>query len=331
MSSILDLQNIYLSFGNSQILNDINFTVENGEFLSLIGPSGCGKTSLLRILAGLEKPQNGILKYQEDYLFDIKRQIFIPPQKREFGFVFQNYDLWPHMTVFENIAFPLKMAKWSKSDITNRVSELIKDLRLFGLSERRPEQLSGGQKQRVAIARALSKQPKVILFDEPLSSLDADLRHDLGKEIKEVALRHSLTCVYVTHDRREAFSLSDRIILMKDGRVLQSNIPSQLYSHPSSAWVAKFMNCGNIFDSETIKRIDPKFSGEAIIPRNAIQINENKTKTNATIDSCIFFDERYEVIANIYGKKVEFYHDKPLSINTKVLLSFDKTKIKILG
>ena len=328
--NILQADNISLSFGAKKILKDISFSLTKGEFLSLIGPSGCGKTTLLRVLAGLEQADAGSLSFRGTKLADTRQDIFVIPQQREFGFVFQNYDLWPHMTVAENIAFPLKMAKWDKHKIVTKVNSLITDLRLQGLAERRPEQLSGGQKQRVGIARALAKNPEVILFDEPLSSLDADLRQELSREIKDVAKRHALTCIYVTHDRRESFALSDRVILLKDGKIHQSGTPAELYNQPIDTWTAKFLDSGNIVRSATLFGLDEQPSGSYMIPRVAIRPARNKKGVKAVVASCVFYDDRFEITADVGQELVEFFHNEPLTVGVEIMLDVQNSMIKHL-
>jgi putative spermidine/putrescine transport system ATP-binding protein len=235
----LELENVTKYFGTSLALKNISLSVEKGEFVSILGGSGCGKTTTLRIIAGFEKPSTGrvILNGQ-----DISS---VPPEKRELGFVFQHYALFPNMTVHKNIAFGLKGIGLSHQEIDTRVAELLTQVRMSEFANRYPRQLSGGQQQRVALARALARKPRVLLLDEPLSALDAKIRIHLRGEIRNIQRQLGVTTVYVTHDQEEALSLSDRVILLKDGEVEQIGSPSDLYNHPRNKYAADFIGTTN--------------------------------------------------------------------------------------
>jgi multiple sugar transport system ATP-binding protein len=233
--SSLDLVSIQKSFDTVKILHDISISLADGEFLVLVGPSGCGKSTLMNIIAGLEEPTGGLLK------LDGKDITHVAPAERNISMVFQSYALYPNMTVARNIEFPLQMRKVEKSLREERVQSVAKLLQIEHLLERKPKQLSGGQRQRVAIGRALAREPKLYLFDEPLSNLDAQLRLDMRTEIKKLHHRLKATIVYVTHDQIEAMTLATRIAVMKNGVVQQLGSPSEVYNHPANIFVAGFM------------------------------------------------------------------------------------------
>lgn len=221
-------------------MDRVSARVERGEFFTFLGPSGCGKTTTLRIIAGLELPDSGRV------IIDGEDVTYLPPYKRDTAMVFQNYALWPHMTVFENIAYGLKVRKLPKEEIRRRVKEVLELVRLEGLESRYPTQLSGGQQQRVALARALVVQPKVLLLDEPLSNLDAKLRVEMREELKRLQRKLGITTIYVTHDQDEAMALSDRIAVMNLGRVVEVGKPDELYRRPRSFFVATFIGRSNV-------------------------------------------------------------------------------------
>ena len=214
---MIEIQNIRKSFGAAEILKGIDLDIEEGEFVTLLGASGCGKSTLLRIIAGLERADSGRLTHGGTVLDGAADGKFVPAQARQFGFVFQDHALWPHLSIDDNVGFPLRSYGWSKADIRRRVAEVLDQVQMSDHAGKFPRQLSGGQRQRVGIARALALSPKVILLDEPLASLDANLRDELGHEIRKLARQLGLTCINVTHDQREAQILSDRIAVMARG------------------------------------------------------------------------------------------------------------------
>jgi len=220
-------------------VDQVSFTIETGEFICLLGPSGCGKTTVLRCLAGFEHPSSGKI-----FVFN-KDITNLAPNKRDIPLVFQNYALFPHMTVFDNVAFGLKMQKKPKSEIVERVTHILQKMQIAHLAKRFPEQMSGGQQQRVALARALVVNPRLILFDEPLCNLDAKLRIDMRFEIKKIQREFGITCIYVTHDQEEAMSLADRIAVMNHGKIEQIGTPQQIYAHPKNRFVADFIGKAN--------------------------------------------------------------------------------------
>ena len=227
------------SFGNVTVLQEFNQKFEDGEFITLLGPSGCGKTTMLRLIAGFEKPSSGEI-YIGDKLVSSEKQ-FLPPEKRGIGMVFQSYAVWPHMNVFDNIAYPLKIQKINKNEIEERVNQVLKIVHLEQYKDRFPSELSGGQQQRVALGRALVAQPEILLLDEPLSNLDAKLREEMRYEIKEITKKLKITVIYVTHDQIEAMTMSDRIVLINKGEVQQVAPPQEIYSKPKNMFVANFV------------------------------------------------------------------------------------------
>ncbi|MGH7797552.1 MAG: ABC transporter ATP-binding protein [Candidatus Binatia bacterium] len=239
--SFLRIEKLYKTFDRIVAVNRINLDIEEGEFFTLLGSSGCGKTTTLRMVGGLEKPDGGAIYLGERCLAAGEGNIFVKPEKRDMGMVFQSYALWPHMTVFENVSYPLKLRGVSRSDIRAKVAEVLGLVGLAGLEDRPAPALSGGQQQRVALARALVFSPKVLLLDEPLSNLDAQLREEMRRELKALQQRVRITVLFVTHDQIEALSLSDRIAIMKFGVLEQIGTPEQVYYHPATPFVRDFL------------------------------------------------------------------------------------------
>jgi spermidine/putrescine ABC transporter ATP-binding subunit len=233
------------------VVNGVDFAIEEGELFTLLGPSGCGKTTLLRLIAGFYAPDGGEVRFDDRIVNDV------PPHERGIGMVFQNYALWPHMTVFGNVAYGLKLRKLGAADITDRVQGALDKVRLAGLGERYPGQLSGGQQQRVALARALVLNPKILLLDEPLSNLDAKIRIQVRAEIRKLQKELGITTVYVTHDQEEALTLSDRIAVFNQGKVLQVGPPKALYERPANRFVADFIGINNLIDG-TVQSVDER-------------------------------------------------------------------------
>ncbi|MBO5034190.1 MAG: ABC transporter ATP-binding protein [Oscillospiraceae bacterium] len=237
----ISLQHVTKRFDNFVAVDDLNLEIEDRGFVTLLGPSGCGKTTTLRMIAGLETPTEGTITIDDVVVFDAEKGINLPPVKRDIGFLFQNYALWPHMTVYQNIAFGLENLKWSKEDIRKRVDELLALLKIEQVEKRYPSELSGGQQQRVAIARTLAPSPKVLFMDEPLSNLDAKLRQEMRTELKRLHSDTSSTFIYVTHDQLEAMTLSTRVCLMDTGVLQQYDPPLTVYNRPANQFVAEFV------------------------------------------------------------------------------------------
>ena len=260
----VNIQNVTKSFGDNVVLREFSATFRDGEFITLLGPSGCGKTTMLRIIAGFEKPTRGEV-YIDGTLVS-GRKTFVPPEKRGIGMVFQSYAVWPHMNVFDNVAYPLTIRHVSKAEIKTSVERVLGIVHLSQYAERFPNQLSGGQQQRVALARALVAEPKLLLLDEPLSNLDAKLRESMRFEIKEIQRKLGITVVYVTHDQTEAMAMSDRIFLINRGDIQQCGTPQEIYNNPVNQFVADFLGNVDFFKGEARdgRIIFPAMDGQSI-------------------------------------------------------------------
>jgi len=251
----VEVKDVVKKFGDVTALNHLSFKVKEGEILSLLGPSGCGKTTALRVIAGFEDIDEGEVLLDGIVVTSPSKKILVPPEKRHLGLVFQSYALWPHMTVYDNIAYGLKLRKVPKNEIDKKVEDVLRLVGLSGLGDRYPSQLSGGQQQRVALARSLVYEPKILLLDEPLSNLDLRVRETMRGELRTILKKTGITAIYVTHDQEEAFVISDRILLMKDGKKIQEGTPRQIYEHPANLFVAEFIGRSNIFKVH-VKLID---------------------------------------------------------------------------
>lgn len=270
------IKGIHKQFGSTKVLRGISFDVEQGEFLTLLGPSGCGKTTLLRIIAGFIKPDLGAVLIGDTNITDI------PPYKRGLGMVFQNYALWPHMSIEEHLLFGLKLANLDSQTIQERIAWAIELVGLAGLEKRRPGELSGGQQQRVALARAIALQPKILLLDEPLSNLDRKLRDGMRIELSTLQKRLGITTIYVTHDQQEALTMSDRILVLNRGKIEQISSPRKLYDAPNSAFVANFVGYANLVPVEILEQKQGmaivQMDGQRIrVPVNNTSIVEYRT------------------------------------------------------
>ncbi|MBP5168978.1 MAG: ABC transporter ATP-binding protein [Oscillospiraceae bacterium] len=256
--STVTIKNLTKSFGSSQVLKEFNEEFHDGEFVTLLGPSGCGKTTMLRMIAGFEIPTTGEIWIDDKLVSGGKT--FLPPEKRDIGMVFQSYAVWPHMNVFDNVAYPLQIKHVKKEEIRTRVEKILETVHLSRYADRLPNQLSGGQQQRIALARALVAEPNLLLLDEPLSNLDAKLRESMRFEIKDITKSLGISVVYVTHDQTEAMAMSDRIFLINNGIVQQSGTPDEIYSHPVNQFVADFLGKVDFFkgvaENGTIRMTD---------------------------------------------------------------------------
>ena len=256
--SELTVNNLYLDYGTgasaNAILKGVSMELQRGEVVALLGPSGSGKTTLLRAVAGLESPKSGTIHIGDRKVFDGERGLELPAEERSLGLVFQSYALWPHKTVFDNVAYGLKLRKMKSSEIAERVNKVLPQLGLGHLGERFPHQLSGGQQQRVAIARALVYNPPVILLDEPLSNLDAKLREEARAFLRELIVRLGLSALMVTHDQTEAMAISDRILLLNNGKIEQQGAPESMYATPDTLFTAEFMGSNNRLPGQVVRR-----------------------------------------------------------------------------
>lgn len=278
---LLSLKNIDVSYdGKTNILEKLNLSINKGELVSLLGPSGCGKTTTLRVIAGFIEPVGG------QFILEDQNFTKIPVHKRNFGIVFQSYALFPHLTVFDNVAFGLKMKKISKDKIKDLVDTILNTVDLSSLSQRYPKELSGGQRQRVAIARALVIEPKLLLLDEPLSNLDAKLRLKMRVEIKKLQRQMGITTVFVTHDQEECFSISDKVAVMNAGEIEQFDTPENIYSNPSTEFVARFVGFENFIDLSNISGNEFHAKGG-----KKFTINSNRDITKENIKGTIRPDD----------------------------------------
>ena len=306
--AFLKFEDIDKSFGENNVISKFNLEVEKGKFIVLLGPSGCGKSTLLRMIAGLEKIDNGKILLENNLLNDLL------PSKRQIAMVFQSYALYPHMSVFENISFGLKSEKISKNDIKNKVIEAAKILKIDELLERRPRELSGGQRQRVAIGRAITRNPKLFLFDEPLSNLDAALRSEMRVEISKLHKKLKSNIVYVTHDQIEAMTLADKIVIMNKGKIEQTGTPDDIYNNPNNIFVAEFIGNPkmNIF----------KVGTEDIINKDTFRLFNNEIKfKNFNFKNGLYLGIRPEDIS--LEKKSEF----SVKINVDLIENLGSEKI----
>ena len=254
---IRDLSKHYFSEGRTiKALDHVDLTIPANEIFTLLGPSGCGKTTLLRCIVGLESPDSGEISIGDEVVWSGERNIFVPTERRGLGMVFQTYAIWPHMTVFDNVAYPLQTRKMPKDEIKARVARTLRFVQLEGFERRPATRLSGGQQQRVALARALAAEPKVILFDEPLSNLDAKLREETRKDLREFLTKLSITAVYVTHDRIEALALSDSIAVMNQGRIVEIGDPGKIYFNAEHRFVADFIGRANLVPARVTAQED---------------------------------------------------------------------------
>ncbi|MFH1880007.1 MAG: ABC transporter ATP-binding protein [Bacillota bacterium] len=307
---LIDLRNISKKFDNTLVLQNVNLYIRENEFLTLLGPSGCGKTTTLRIIGGFEQPTEGVV------LFEGKDITNLPPYKRKVNTIFQKYALFPHLNVQENIAFGQRIAKVPAPEIKKRVDKMLELVDLQGYGKRRVDQLSGGQQQRVAIARALINEPQVLLLDEPLGSLDLKLRKDMQLELKRMQQTLGITFLYVTHDQEEALTMSDTVVVMNQGKILQIGTPKDVYDEPINAFVADFIGESNIFHGMMLEDKLVRFAGfdfacvdkgfghnqpvDAVIrPEDILIVGEDIGQITGTVESALFKGVHYEMIIDV--------------------------------
>ena len=311
---IIDLTDVSKSFDGEMVLDHINLKIHDKEFVTLLGPSGCGKTTTLRIIGGFESPDTG------DVCFDGKSVKDVPPHKRSVNTVFQKYALFPHLNVFENVAFGLRLKKTPEDEIRTRVKEMLTMVNLKGFERRRVSTLSGGQQQRVAIARALINEPEVLLLDEPLGALDLKLRKDMQNELKKIQKATGITFIYVTHDQEEALSMSDVVVVMANGQIQQIGSPTDIYNEPENAFVADFIGESNIVDGIMLDDYKVRFSGHTfecvdagfgknqkvdvvVRPEDVDVVAVDKGMLQGTVTSVTFKGVHWEIIVDIGGFK----------------------------
>ncbi len=320
----LKLERLNKVFGEQAVVRDLSLTIPEGAFTALLGPSGCGKTTTLRILAGLEHLSSGRLLLGDRLLADSR--VHMPPETRDMGMVFQSYALWPHMTVAENVGYPLKLRKVNGAARQKRVMEALDVVELGAYAGRSPQELSGGQRQRVALARCLVSEPEVVLLDEPLANLDRHLRATMEQTFREFHRRTGATFVYVTHDQAEAMALASHIAVMHQGELMQWGAPQALYQHPQNAWVAGFIGKGSILSLATqhpAPQLDSAQLHDGLAPGNPQPRQQvlvrpehvlvGDTGLQATVESCIFQGERYLLELRLQdGQRLSAFHYFPL-------------------
>ena len=332
----LSVENLHLKYGDNPILKGVAMTLNRGEVVSLLGPSGSGKTTLLRAVAGLEVPHEGRIMIGDKTVFDSGKHLDIPAEGRNLGLVFQSYALWPHKTVFDNVAYGLKLRKVSSGDIGTRVKEALAQLSLGHLAERFPHQLSGGQQQRVALARALVYNPPVILLDEPLSNLDAKLREEARAWLRELIVRMQLSALCVTHDQAEALAMSDRILLLNGGKIEQQGTPQQMYSAPESLFTADFMGSNNRLTGKVVEvangaallegagwklwgaaKASAKSGadGTAMIRLERVRIADGPgdNRLAADLSTSMYLGDKWEHLFHVGETSIRAYGDRPLA------------------
>lgn len=315
------LENVTKRWGDFTAVDNVTLEIPDRSFITLLGPSGCGKTTILRMIAGLEDPTSGRITIGDEVVFDSEKGINVSPSKRDIGFLFQNYALWPHMTVYKNIAFGLETLKWPKEDIDKRVDELLKLLKIEHFAKRYPSELSGGQQQRVAIARTLAPHPKTLFMDEPLSNLDAKLRLEMRTELKRLFNTTDSTFVYVTHDQLEAMTLSTKVCLLKTGVIEQYDDPLTLYSHPANTFVADFVGnpTMNFIDSKAKKGSNKK---EIEIEFAKAIFKFSSKKTIDTIPEDVIVGIRPEFVNLNSGIEGEIYSSLPSGMSTTLIIEY---------
>ena len=307
---VVELKNIGISFDGEQILDDLNLEIRDGEFVTFLGPSGCGKTTTLRIIGGFTQPDTG------EVIIDGKNMNGAPPYKRQVNTIFQRYALFPHLNVFENVAFGLRVNKVDSKEIEKRVTAMLESVNLSGFEKRQVHSLSGGQQQRVAIARALVNNPTILLLDEPLGALDLKLRKDMQNELKNIQQQLGITFIFVTHDQEEALSMSDTVVVMNEGRIQQIGTPEDIYNEPKNAFVADFIGESNILDGimredKLVEMFGHKFDcvdigfgknepvDVVVRPEDIDVVEPEKGQLSGTVSSITFKGVHYEIIVDI--------------------------------
>ena len=339
--NIVELKNVSVAFDGEQILQSLNLSIKNKEFITLLGPSGCGKTTTLRIIAGFLDQDEG------DVFFEGNLLNGVPAYKRQINTIFQRYALFPHLNVYENVAFGLRVKKLPEKEIKEKVDEMLKLVNLSGFEKRSIDTLSGGQQQRVAIARAIANHPKVLLLDEPLAALDLKLRKDMQQELKRIQEQLSITFVFVTHDQEEALTMSDRVVVMDNGKIQQIGTPQDIYNEPQNAFVADFIGESNIVDGIMKKDCLVEFSGHTfecldkgfdtnesvdvvVRPEDVDIVKENEGMLNGVVTSVSFLGVHYEIIVDIGGFKWMIQTTDERFVGDKVGLYIEPDAIHIM-
>jgi spermidine/putrescine transport system ATP-binding protein len=339
--TIIEITGLTKEFNGTIALKGISLNIKENEFITFLGPSGCGKTTTLRIIAGFENPTDG------EVLFDGNTILNIPAHKRPINTVFQKYALFPHMNVYDNIAFGLRMSKKPETEIKEKVIQMLKMVKLEGFGKRSVDSLSGGQQQRVAIARALVNEPKVLLLDEPLGALDLKLRQDMQYELKEMQRKLGITFIFVTHDQEEALTMSDTIVVMNDGLIQQVGTPIEIYNEPVNRFVANFIGESNIIEGIMLEDYKVKFEDVVfdcvdrgfgknekvdivIRPEDLLMIPANQAKITGVVDSVIFKGVHYEICVLVNGKEYVVHSTDKAVVGEIVGLTVDAEDIHIM-
>lgn len=341
MQNIVSLKDVNVAFDGETILNSINLDIKDKEFVTFLGPSGCGKTTTLRIIGGFLSPDSGTVSFEGKVINNV------PPHKRNVNTVFQKYALFPHLNVYDNIAFGLKVKKMPEKEIQKRVSEMLEIVNLRGFEKRSVNRLSGGQQQRVAIARALVNRPKVLLLDEPLGALDLKLRKEMQTELKAIQQQLEITFIYVTHDQEEALTMSDTVVVMNKGDIQQIGSPVDIYNEPVNAFVADFIGESNILDGimrrdflveisgREFECVDKGFGEDTpvdvvIRPEDIKLIDVNDAKITGVVESVTFKGVHYEMVIEAYDYSWLVHSTKAAELGSAVGISFDPYDIHIM-
>lgn len=339
--TIVQLKDISVAFDGETVLDNLSLDIKDKEFITFLGPSGCGKTTTLRLIAGFLEPDTG------DVVFEGKKINGVPAYKRQVNTIFQRYALFPHLNVYENVAFGLRIKKWPERQIKEKVTEMLKLVNLSGLEKRHIDTLSGGQQQRVAIARAIANHPKVLLLDEPLAALDLKLRKDMQKELKKIQEQLGITFIFVTHDQEEALTMSDRVVVMDGGKIQQVGTPKDIYNEPKNAFVADFIGESNIVDGVMLKDYYVEFSGakfncldKGFDPNEAVDVVVRPEDVDivpvdngmltGVVTSVSFLGVHYEIIVDIGGFKWMIQTTDEHFVDDKVGLFIEPDAIHIM-
>ncbi|MBQ8214886.1 MAG: ABC transporter ATP-binding protein [Clostridia bacterium] len=339
--NIIELHNITVSFDGETVLDDLDLSIKDGEFVTFLGASGCGKTTTLRVIAGFISPDHG------DVFFDGARINDLPPHKRQVNTIFQRYALFPHLNVFDNVAFGLKVAGMKKDQIKEKVEEMLELVNMRAFAQRKIHNLSGGQQQRVAIARALVNNPRVLLLDEPLAALDYKLRKDMQNELKRIQRQTGITFIFVTHDQEEALSMSDTVVVMNEGKIQQIGSPTKIYNEPENAFVADFIGESNIIDGVMLDDFKVRLDGRAfkcldkgfavnepvdvvIRPEDVDIVSPEKGELTGEVSSITFKGDYYEMIVDVCGFKWMVQATDEQLVGAKVGLVIEPDAIHIM-
>ena len=339
--NVLELKDISVSFDGETILDKLNLSIKDGEFVTFLGASGCGKTTTLRVIAGFISPDSG------DVFFDGKRINDLPPYKRQVNTIFQRYALFPHLNVYENVAFGLRVSHTPDKEVRQRVAEMLKMVNLTGYEKRKVDKLSGGQQQRVAIARALVNNPRVLLLDEPLAALDYKLRKDMQNELRRIQRQTGITFIFVTHDQEEALSMSDTVVVMNEGKIQQIGSPTDIYNEPKNAFVADFIGESNIVDGVMLADYSVKLDGRTfecldkgflknepvdvvIRPEDVDIVPVEKGMLEGEVTSITFKGDYYEMIVDVCGFKWMVQATDEQKVGAKVGLIIEPDAIHIM-